>query len=110
MLPRQPLFRLLAINAMAGVALAAIVVTAVLALDVSHIGTMLLKDRNPAVALAVLFGSFVVTCASVMMGTAIMMLARDGEGPDRGLRQHGELVPIPVRVHRPVARNNLRNL
>jgi hypothetical protein len=110
MLPRHPLFRLLAINALSGVGLAALVVTAVIVLDVSHIGTMLMKDHSPVVALVILLGSFIVTCASVMMGTAIMMLARDHDNQDKGLRQHAELVPVPIPLQRPSTRYTSRDL
>lgn len=96
MLPRHPFFRLLVINMLLGVMLAVIVVGAVIALDVGHVGTLLMKDRNPLAALVILLGSFIVTCASVMMGTAIMMLARNDGGPASGKRER--LVPAPVMV------------
>ena len=76
MLPRHPFMRLLAINALSGAALAGLIVTTLVVFDVGRLGTLLAGDHNPAVALAILFGSFVVTCASVMMGSAVMMLAR----------------------------------
>lgn len=106
MLPRHPFMRLLAINALSGAALAGLIVTTLVVFDVGRLGTLLAGDHNPAVALAILFGSFVVTCASVMMGSAVMMLARGHADRNDGGSAQLVLVPVPVRARRGTRRYN----
>ncbi len=73
-LPRDPLHRLLAINAASGIALAILVVAALLWLDIGRLATLIGRDEAPLIALFLMTGGFIVTVASVMMGSAIMML------------------------------------
>lgn len=75
-LPRDPLHRLLAINAASGIALALLVVGALLWLDTGRLATLIGKDEAPLIALFLITGGFIVTVASVMMGSAIMMLGK----------------------------------
>ena len=74
--PAMPLLRLLGVNCAAGIAVALIGVIGLLALDPLLLD-LILSDRSPAVALALLGGGFIVTFASVAMGSAIMGLGEE---------------------------------
>jgi hypothetical protein len=69
----MPLLRLLGINCAAGIAVAMLAVVGLLAL-LPQLRDLIFDDHSPGVALALLGGGFIVTFASVMMGTAIMRL------------------------------------
>jgi hypothetical protein len=73
----MPLFRLLAVNLTIGIAVAALAVGGLLALDAHGLRTLILADRSPVAALVLLGGGFVITFASVAMGTAIMRIGQD---------------------------------
>ena len=82
---RVPLFRLLAINLAAGVALATLVVGGLLALNPGGLRHLIFADASPGTALGLLLFGFVVTFGSAAMGTAIMALGRAVEdGKRRG--------------------------
>jgi hypothetical protein len=81
---RVPLFRLLAINLAAGVAVAALLVGGLLLLDPFGLRDLILADRSPGTALGLLLFGFVVTFGSAAMGTAIMAMGarpNDDETP-----------------------------
>jgi hypothetical protein len=82
---RVPLFRLLAINLAAGVALAMLVVGGLLALNPGGLRHLIFADSSPGTALGLLLFGFVVTFGSAAMGTAIMAMGRTAEdGKRRG--------------------------
>lgn len=76
-LARMPLFRLLGVNLAIGIAVALLAVGGLLALDPHRLRTLIFADQSPAIALVLLSGGFIVTFASVAMGTAIMGIGRD---------------------------------
>ena len=81
---RVPLFRLLAINLAAGMAVAALLVGGLLVLDPYHLRDLILANSSPGTALGLLLFGFVVTFGSAAMGTAIMAMGarpKDDEGP-----------------------------
>lgn len=98
LLPRQPLFRLLAINGLAGALLGILFVIGILALDVAGIFTLLVNTGEWVIGLALLTVGSITTFASVAMGGAIMLMPKTREsetdGPKGG---HGALVQLPVR-------------
>jgi hypothetical protein len=69
---RVPLFRLLAINLAAGMAVAALLVGGLLVLNPFNLRDLIFADRSPGTALGLLLFGFVVTFGSAAMGTAIM--------------------------------------
>ena len=71
-----PLFRLLAINLTAGIALAALLVGGLLWINPGGLRDLILTDEAPGVALGLLLFGFVVTLGSTMMGSAIMAMGR----------------------------------
>jgi hypothetical protein len=84
---RVPLFRLLAINLAAGMAVAALLVGGLLLLDPYHLRDLIFADRSPGTALGLLLFGFVVTFGSAAMGTAIMatgMPPKDDGAPRGG--------------------------
>lgn len=91
---KNPLFRLLLINGLAGAALGVAFVAGVIALDVAGIRTLLVQTGDWAVALSMLVIGCVSTFASVTMGSAIMMTARDSQRPPAGGKP---LTLVPVR-------------
>ena len=112
---RVPLFRLLAINLAAGVALATLLVGGLLALNPGGLRDLILADRTPGTALGLLLFGFVVTFGSAVMGSAIMAMGKpqaDQEGPRgppklaaQGLGRDDARMPAPDRGRsRPVAR------
>jgi hypothetical protein len=90
--------RLLAINAIAGLALGLGVTLAILGLDTGHLRTLVAGDRDAVAPLLLLAGGFVITCASVMMGSAIMLMPKGEE--DRGQPPSGMPVPVRAEVRR----------
>ncbi len=68
-----PLFRLLAINLAAGIALALLLVAGLLVLNPCGLRDLIWADSAPATALGLLLFGFIVTLGSTAMGTAIMM-------------------------------------
>jgi hypothetical protein len=81
---RVPLFRLLAINLAAGMAVAALLVGGLLALNPFGLRDLIFADNSPGTALGLLLFGFVVTFGSAAMGTAIMTMGRppvDDETP-----------------------------
>jgi hypothetical protein len=65
---RVPLFRLLAINLAAGIAVAALLVGGLLALNPFGLRDLIFADNSPATALGPLLFGFVVTFGSAAMG------------------------------------------
>jgi hypothetical protein len=78
---RTPLFRLLAINLAAGVAVAVLLVGGLLLLDPGGLRHLIFADRTPGIALGLLLFGFIVTFGSAAMGSAIMAAGRR-EGDD----------------------------
>ena len=83
---RVPLFRLLAINLAAGMAVAALLVGGLLALNPSGLRDLILADSSPGTALGLLLFGFVVTFGSAAMGTAIMAMGLPRRADDKGPR------------------------
>ena len=73
----MPLFRLLAINLLIGVAAAFLAVGGLLALDTHGLRTLILADASPGTPLLLLGAGFIITFGSVAMGTAIMRIGGD---------------------------------
>jgi hypothetical protein len=81
---RQPLIRLLAINLAAGLAVAALMLGGLLALNPGNLRELILTDRLPGAALGLLAFGFFITFGSAAMGSAIMMLGRKPKPRDGG--------------------------
>jgi len=93
-LSRLPLIRLLAVNLTIGIAIAAMMLGGLLALNPGNLRGLIIADRDGAAALMLLGFGLVVTFGSVAMGTAMMMLGRKpmrGGGSGGGTR-----IPAPV--------------
>ena len=88
---RVPLFRLLAINLAAGVALAALLVGGLLALNPGGLRDLIFADESPVAALGLLLFGFVVTFGSAAMGSAIMAAGMP-KADDQTPRGPGKLV------------------
>jgi hypothetical protein len=71
---RVPLFRLLAINLAAGMAVAGLLVGGLLALNPGGLRDLIFADASPGTALGLLLFGFVVTFGSAAMGSAIMAM------------------------------------
>jgi hypothetical protein len=98
--PAMPLLRLLAINLAAGVAVALLALSGTLAIS-PQLRTLIFSDHSPAVPLALLGGGFIVTFASVVMGTAIWRVGREHDAPPGGGRKRRVSAlaePAPIRV------------
>ena len=92
---RVPLFRLLAINLAAGVALATLVVGGLLAVNPGGLRHLIFADASPGTALGLLLFGFVVTFGSAAMGTAIMAMGRTADDD----KQCGPPVPVMRAAH-----------
>ncbi len=74
---KNPLFRLLLVNGLAGAGLGIVFVAGVLALDLASLRTLLVQTGEWAVGLSLLVIGSVSTFASVAMGGAIMLVRSD---------------------------------
>ncbi|HUG61399.1 MAG TPA: hypothetical protein VMP03_06120, partial [Methylomirabilota bacterium] len=95
---RDPVLSLLLTNAFAGSVVALIVVFAILVLDIGQLQTLISGSEQPLVPAILLSAGFIVTFASVAMGTAIMRIGRPDGGSPGGLPQG--MVPVPIRARR----------
>ncbi len=101
LMPRDPLHRLLAVNALLGALMGLAFVAALFWLNIAGLGRLLGNDSHPALAAGVVALGFVVTFASVMMATAVMMQSGNNDsGDDDGHRPRLEPALVPVRVRR----------
>ena len=91
---RLPLIRLLAVNLAIGVAVAAVMLGGLLALNPGNLRGLILADRAGGAALMLLAFGLVVTFGSVAMASAVMALGRKPERKDGG----GRLQPAEARV------------
>jgi len=83
---RQPLIRLLTINLLAGMGVALLMFSGLLVLNPGNLRGLILADRAPGTALALLLFGLTITFGSAAMGTAIMTLGARSETP-RGKAQ-----------------------
>lgn len=80
---RVPLFRLLAINLAAGIAVAVLLVGGLLLLNPFGLRHLIFADASPGTALGLLLFGFVITFGSTAMGTAIMTIGRTADHDKR---------------------------
>ena len=79
----NPLLRLLAINGVMGAGVGLAVVAALFAFDIAGLREIASQTDSTLVAVILLAAGFVVTFASVAMGSAVMLLPRDRDRWDR---------------------------
>ena len=82
-----PLFRLLAINLAAGATAAVLLLCGLLAFNPHGLRDLILADRSPGTAIALLLFGLFITFGSTAMGTAIMAHGGRGDaGPGRRVK------------------------
>lgn len=96
---RHRLLHLLAVNGLAGTLAGVVAAAGLLLLNVGGLGTLVAGAEEPILPAAMMTFGFVVTLASVAMGTAIMRIGQDEEH-----HQSGRLVPIRVETDEELAR------
>lgn len=74
MLRRYALLELFAVNMLIGIGVAVLAVCGLVALNVHDLGRLILADQSPVVSIGLLLFGFVVTFASVAMGSAVMTM------------------------------------
>jgi hypothetical protein len=92
---RQPLLRLLAVNLLAGIVVAVLMLGGLMALNPFRLRDLILADAAGGAALGMLFFGFIITFGSMAMATAIMTL---GAKPRDDGHQGGRRRRVPVRV------------
>lgn len=90
------LVRLYIVNAALGFALSAVFLGAILALNVGGLGDLILGSEMGWVAAAMMFVFNGIVFGAVQFGIVIMSMGSDDDRPSGGLRQHGQLIPVPV--------------
>lgn len=76
-LPRNPLFRLLAVNWLHGFGIAVLFEAGLLAANVGGLRELIATSETPVLALGLLFFGLLVTFTSVSMGAAVISLPYD---------------------------------
>jgi len=105
-LPKNPLFRLLAINGMIGLGISALVLAGLFWSNVGNLRTLVLASDNPVLPVVMLACGLIITLCSVVMGSAVMMLKpQDDDRNSRGpkfravsamMAPRETLAPVPV--------------
>ncbi|KZM47802.1 hypothetical protein [Labrenzia sp. OB1] len=85
-LPRDPLFRLLAINGIAGVAVAGLVLSGIFWSNIGNLRVLVLNSEDPVLPVVMLAVALVITLGSVVIGSAIMLLGESDTGGAPPLR------------------------
>lgn len=103
--PHDPIHRLLAINGLGGAAIGIAFAAGIYFFDVGQMQRLVANDSGGVIALVLMTAGFVITCASLAMGSAIMLMPRDDDQdpppPGGGLKQHAQ--PALARVRRQTA-------
>ncbi len=93
--------RMIVFNWIGGAILGLLAAGGLLWLDIAGIGSSIWRSSNMFAALALLFGGFALTFASLVAGTAVMLMAGEDEPRDppggHGLKmgiEAGELIPV----------------
>ena len=111
-LPRDPLFRLLVINGLAGTAVAVLVLAGIFITNIGRLRDLVLTAQDPVLPVLMLGFSLVITLASVVMGSAIMLLRdpQSGGGTFRPVGRQGRqaMALQPVRVTASTSRRDHR--
>lgn len=100
-LPKNPLFRLLTINGLIGVAISLLFLAGIFAANIGNLRVLVTQAEDPVVPVLLLAFGLIITLTSVVMGSAIMML-KSGENPpsggrrQRSFRMAAPLVPAPA--------------
>lgn len=100
-MPKDPLFRLLAINGLAGMAVAILVLGGIFAANIGNLRSLVLSADDPVLPVLMLAFALVITLGSVVIGSAIMLLGDTGGSGGSGRRRLraapiGQLVPATV--------------
>jgi hypothetical protein len=90
------LLRFLALHLAIGATVAVLVVTALILTDAHALGRLIMQDRDPVVAIAMLMIGFIITLGSAAMGAAIMGLPSGDNGITKGRRRHVKASGEPV--------------
>lgn len=103
-LPKDPLLRLLTINALTGTGVAFLVLGGLIWSNIGNLRILLFSAENPALPLFMLAFGLVITLGSVVMGSAIMLLGeanddRNKPGGGRRMPTEGELQPVRIAAH-----------
>jgi hypothetical protein len=105
-LPRDPLFRLLAVNGLAGTAIAGLVLGGIFLGNIGNLRVLVMSAEDPVLPVIMLAFGLFITLGSVVMGSAIMLLGDNGgngNGRGRGAARRklpmfftAQLKPAPV--------------
>jgi len=104
-LPRDPLFRLLAVNGLAGTAIAGLVLGGIFLGNIGNLRVLVMSAEDPVLPVIMLAFGLFITLGSVVMGSAIMLLGetgRSGKGGGGAARRRlpisftGQMKPVPV--------------
>lgn len=98
---RDRLVRFVVANLLIGMAFGVAFAGLVLWFDVAGLQRLIFASSSPVPALALLFGSFMITFGSIVCGTAIMLLPSDDDPPPppgggRKAEAIGEALPLRV--------------
>lgn len=101
---RNETLRLVLAHAAVGALLGLAFAVALIVVDAHGIGALIMNSESGAVAFILLAGGFMITFGSLVAGSAVMLLPRDGDdghgGGGGGRRERRVLVPVPVRARR----------
>ena len=100
-LPKDPLFRLLFVNGVAGVAIAILVLVGIFWANIGNLRTLVAAAEDPVLPVLMLGFGLVITLGSVVIGSAIMLLGdNSGGGGTRRIaprfKYDNELRAVPV--------------
>jgi hypothetical protein len=88
----------LAVNALGGGLLGLAFAVAIVALDLGHLRQLITFSAEGALAMGLLAMGCIVTFASVVMGSAVMLIGSDEDEPASGHRVLRDLIPVRVTV------------
>lgn len=86
-LPKDPLFRLLAINGAAGVFVALLVLGGIFWANIGNLRVLVVNAEDPVLPILMLAFGLIITLGSVVIGSAVMLLGEKdgGNGTPRKL-------------------------
>lgn len=92
----EPLLRLLVINWAIGVAVAAMTLGGLLALNTGGLRTLVFNAEDPLLPLILLFCGLMFTLCSATMGAAVMSLSADDDRPHGHFQLRPAVAPVKV--------------